>query len=233
MCPSCPSCPDTEDSSRHSGLRALLLGALLGVLLSGCGSAPTESDAGADQAAEQAGAAPAEPVLPPEAVQQFERAVTLMSSGDLAQAEQGFRALASAYPAYSGPLLNLGILHVKAGKLDEAEQAIREAISRNGNNAPAFNQLGIVYRKLGRFKEADEAYTRALQIDPNYALAYLNLGVLCDLYLQEPQRALQAYERYLSLATAPDAKVNSWVTELKKRIGAEPRSAQANDTPAQ
>ena len=70
-------------------------------------------------------------------------------------------------------------------------RVIRDAIARNGNNAAAYNQLGIVYRKLGRFKEADEAYTRAVQIDPNYALAYLNLGVLCDLYLQDPQRALK------------------------------------------
>lgn len=170
--------------------------------------------------------APAEPTLPPEAVQQFDRAVTQMSSGELAQAEQAFRSLATAYPAYSGPLLNLGILHAKAGKLDEAETTLRQAIERNGNNAAAFNQLGIVYRKLGRFKEADQAYTRAVQIDPNYALAHLNLGVLCDLYLQEPQRALQAYERYLSLAGSPDAKVSGWVAELKKRIGAEPRSAQ-------
>lgn len=161
-------------------------------------------------------------------MQQFERAVLLMSSGDLAAAEQGLRQLATAYPSYSGPLLNLGILHVKAGKLEAAEQAIRDAITRNGNNAVAFNQLGIVYRKLGRFTQADEAYTRAVQIDPNYALAYLNLGVLCDLYLQEPQRALEAYERYLSLASAPDAKVSGWVTELKKRIGSDPRSARAS-----
>ena len=206
--------------------RTGIVSALLGLLLSGCGALPTGSDAGRE--AEQS-AVPTEPALPPEAVQQFERAVTLMTSGDLAQAEQGFRALATAYPSYSGPWLNLGILHAKAGKLDEAEQALREAVARNGNNAAAYNQLGIVYRKLGRFKEADEAYTRALQIDPNYALAYLNLGVLCDLYLQEPQRALEAYERYLTLASEPDAKVSGWVTELKKRIGAEPRSAQASE----
>jgi tetratricopeptide (TPR) repeat protein len=211
---------------RHS-IRGLLVSALLGLLLSGCGSAPTDSDAKQEQAAGTAPTGvPVEPVLPPEAVQQFDRAVSAMSSGDLATAEQGFRSLATAYPSYSGPLLNLGILHARAGKLDEAEKAIRDAIARNGNNAAAFNQLGIVQRKLGKFKEANDAYTRAVQIDPNYALAWLNLGVLCDLYLQEPQRALEAYERYLSTASSPDAKVNGWVTELKKRIGAEPRSAQ-------
>jgi len=200
---------------------------LLGILLAGCGSAPTDSDSRQEQAAGGAVAGvPSEPVLPPEAVQQFDRAVQAMSAGDLATAEQGFRSLATAYPSYSGPLLNLGILHTRAGKLDEAEKTIRNAIARNGSNAAAFNQLGIVQRKQGKFQEANDAYTRAVQIDPNYALAWLNLGVLCDLYLQEPQRALEAYERYLSTASSPDAKVNGWVTELKKRIGAEPRSAQ-------
>lgn len=219
--------------------RSLFAAALLSLLLAGCGSTPTDSspvaagETAPDKSAKRSkdapeeAAAPVEAALPPEAVQQFDRAVVLMSSGDFAGAEQGFRSLATAYPSYSGPLLNLGILHAKAGKLDEAEKVIRDAIARNGNNAAAFNQLGIVYRKLGRFKEADEAYTRAVQIDPNYALAYLNLGVLCDLYLQNPQRALEAYERYLSLAGAPDAKVSGWVTELKKRIGSDPRSAQA------
>src|SRR5687767_10170847 len=127
----CRRCLNSAHSDSH-GLRALLASTLLGLLLSGCGSAPTGSDAKQEKAAAEGATAavPAEPVLPPEAVQQFDRAVTLMSSGDLAAAEQGLRSLAAAYPSYSGPLLNLGILHAKAGKLDEAEQAIREAIAR-------------------------------------------------------------------------------------------------------
>lgn len=213
-------------------VRALFVALVMSSLvLSGCGMMPTfgskneGTTAGRGRGAPEETAGALEPALPPEAVQQFERAVNAMSSGDLAAAESEFRALAAAYPTYSGPLLNLGILHAKAGKLEEAEKEISDAIARNGNNAAAYNQLGIVYRKQGRFEEAEGAYARAVQIDPNYALAYLNLGVLCDLYLQEPERALEAYERYLQLASSPDAKVNAWVTELKKRIGVEPRSA--------
>jgi tetratricopeptide (TPR) repeat protein len=201
----------------------LLLSWVATLVVAACGSAPPAPE---ENAAGAAVAAPSEPVLPPEAVQQFDQAVVHMSAGDVAAAEQGFRALAAAYPSYSGPLLNLGILQARAGKLEEAEQTIRSAVERNANNAAAFNQLGIVYRKLGRFKDADEAYQRALQIDPNYALAHLNLGVLCDLYLQQPERALQAYERYLELSATPDARVNGWVTELKKRIGTDPRAAR-------
>jgi Flp pilus assembly protein TadD len=217
-----------------------LLAALL--MLAACGSSPPATEQGAkpakvakadkgaakqEAAAEGAAAAPVEEPLPPQAVQQFDQAVIHMSAGDVATAEREFRALAEAYPTYSGPLLNLGILQVKASRFEDAEKSLRGAVERNASNAQAFNQLGIVYRKLGRFKEADAAYQKAVQLDPNYAIAYLNLGVLCDLYLQQPQRALEAYERYLALAGAPDEKVNSWITELKKRLGSEPRSARA------
>jgi Flp pilus assembly protein TadD len=206
------------------------------LLLAACGSSPPAPEkaakAGTKQEAPAEGtagavAAPVEEPLPPEAVQKFDQAVVHMSAGDAVTAEREFRALAEAYPTYSGPLLNLGILQVKAGKFEDAAKTLGSAVERNANNAQAFNQLGIVYRKLGRFKDADGAYQKAVQIDPNYAIAYLNLGVLCDLYLQQPARALEAYERYLALAGAPDEKVSGWVTEIKKRLGSEPRAARA------
>ena len=217
---------------------AVLLAAAL--LLSACGSMPESSDAGPSSdtgsgapgsqrsASEAEGpAAAAEQPLPPEAVQQFDAAVVHMNAGDLAAAEQGFRALASAYPAYSGPLVNLGILQAKAGRLEEAEKTLKGAIERNAANATAFNQLGIVYRKLGRFQDADAAYQQAVRADPGYANAYFNLGVLCDLYLQQPERALQAYERYLELTPSPDDRVSGWINELRKRVGAEPQAARS------
>ena len=168
-----------------------------------------------------------EPSLPPEAVQQFDDAVAMVSSGNFAAAEQAFRALSTAYPAYSGALVNLGILQAKAGKLADAEATFKQALERNPDNAAAYNQLGIVYRRQGRFTDAEQAYTRAVTIDPNYANAHLNLGVLCDLYLQQPQRALEAFERYLSLSTAPDEKVTAWVKELKVRLESAQRASGA------
>lgn len=215
-CGSAPSLPE-EKSEPVAG----------GAPTAGSVEAPkTNKPAKAAKAGKGAAATPVEEVIPPEATQQFEGAVALMGSGNAAGAEQAFRSLSAAYPKYSGALLNLGILQTKAGKFDEAEKTLQGAIERNAANAAAFNQLGIVYRRLGRFKEADEAYQQALQIAPDYAIAYLNLGVLCDLYLQQPQRALEAYERYLQLATAPDAKVNGWVSELKARLGSAQRSAR-------
>jgi len=138
--------------------------------------------------------------------------------------EQGLELPVSA----AVPLLNLGILQTQAGRLEQAERNIRDSLERNADSAAAYDQLGIVYRRLGRFRDAEEAYRRALQIDPNHALAHLNLGVLYDLYLQQPQQALAAYERYVALAAAPDAKVTGWITELKARLDNGQRSARAS-----
>lgn len=221
----------------HAGRRARHFAAIIlsAWFLAACGSAPTSQSSDAKSASEHSSGPPGEASessveapLPPEAVQQFNAAVVHMNAGDLAAAEQGFRALAAAYPTYSGPLLNLGILQAKAGRLEEAEKTINSAIERNAQNAAAFNQLGIVYRKLGRFEDADNAYQQATKADPNYANAYLNLGVLCDLYLQQPERALGAYERYLELSPNPDARVSDWVSELRRRIEREPSAARTN-----
>ncbi|HEU4601324.1 MAG TPA: tetratricopeptide repeat protein [Steroidobacteraceae bacterium] len=182
-------------------------------------SGASEAKPNKSESASAAAPAAPEPALPPEAVQKFDQAVVHMSAGDTAAAEQAFKTLAATYPTFAGPWINLGILQAKAGRLEDAEKSLQTAIERNSNNATAYNQLGIVYRKLGRFQEADEAYQHAIEADPNYANAYLNLGVLCDLYLQQPQRALEAYEHYLSLAASPDKKVSTWVSELKKRAG--------------
>ncbi|HEX7013387.1 MAG TPA: tetratricopeptide repeat protein [Steroidobacteraceae bacterium] len=212
-----------------SRVGAVVIGAFILFALAGCGSAPSapEQAAGSEQQKAEGQDMAVQDPLPPEALQRFEQAVVHMTAGDSAAAEQAFAALAAEYPQYSGALLNLGILHMKAGRLEEAEKALRAAIERNANNAMAFNQLGIVQRRLGRFSEADQSYQRALEIDPSYALAYLNLGVLCDLYLQQPERALEAYERYMELAGTPDTRVNGWITELRRRLGAEPKAARA------
>jgi tetratricopeptide (TPR) repeat protein len=185
------------------------------------GSPKKEVSAGPAATTDTAGSATSPPPAadPPEAVAEHERAMQLMSAGDAANAERAFRQLADRYPAYAGPLINLAILYSKTDRTSDAELALKEALQRNPNSAPALNQLGILYRKLGRFKEADEAYQKAVSSDPNYALAHLNLGVLYDLYLEQPQRALESFQRYLQLEPNPQPQVQNWVKELRTRLG--------------
>ena len=53
-----------------------------------------------------------------------------------------------------------------------------------------------------------------------------NLGILFDLYLRDGKRALELYDRYLTLPNGKDAVVNKWVADLKNRKPAQNTAAK-------
>jgi tetratricopeptide (TPR) repeat protein len=168
--------------------------------------------------------------IPPRAAQQYNQALQMMKSGKATDAELEFKQLIVAYPQFAGPQLNLGLLYLHDSKLSEAEAAFKAALQSTPGNPVAGDELGIVERKLGKFSDAEAAYLRAISAEPNYAPAHLNLGVLYDLYLAEPQKALEQYERYLEIA-GENKQVAGWVIELRKRVGA-PAPAAKKEQPA-
>jgi tetratricopeptide (TPR) repeat protein len=203
---------------------ALSLG--LALLIAGCASAPPPPPPAPVEAVP-----PAEAPVPERATQQFNQAVALLQAGKLTDAELELKQLTLAYPDFPGPWVNLGLLYEKAGRFDEAEKALREATQHGMPSALTYTELGLVYRQLGRFKDAESAYGEAIKVDPNYAPAHLNLGVLCDLYLQQPQRALESFERYMALSGNSDKRVATWIAELKKRVGSNPEPQTAEASP--
>jgi tetratricopeptide (TPR) repeat protein len=157
--------------------------------------------------------------IPDRAAQQYRQALDMVRSGREADAELELKQLSVAYPQFAGPPLNLGLLYLKQSKLGEAETALKTAVKINPANVQAGNELGIVERRLGKFADAEAVYQATLAADPNYAPAHLNLGVLYDLYLAEPQKALDEFERYVELAGS-NKQVAGWIAELRKRVGA-------------
>jgi tetratricopeptide (TPR) repeat protein len=165
-------------------------------------------------------AAPADTTpIPARAAQQYSQALQMMKSNRRTDAELEFKQLNAAYPQFAGPQLNLGLLYLHDARLPEAEAAFKAALQIAPANPIAGDELGIVERKLGKFTDAEAAYLRAIAAEPNYAPAHLNLGVLYDLYLQEPQKALEQLERYIEIA-GENKQVSGWVIELRKRVGA-------------
>jgi tetratricopeptide (TPR) repeat protein len=157
--------------------------------------------------------------VPARAAQQYSQALQMLKAGRGTDAELEFKQLAVGYPQFAGPQLNLGLLYLKDSRLPDAEGAFKAALQITPGNPVAGNELGIVERKLGKFQDAEAAYQHAIAAEPNYAAAHLNLGVLYDLYLAEPQKALEQFERYLEIA-GDNKQVNGWVVELRKRVGA-------------
>ena len=183
--------------------------------------AVTPGTSGGSPASAQAPARPAPPVydapVNPLAQRAFDDASRALRSGRTEEAERAYRALANANPELGGPHANLGLIYRQAGKLAEAANEFETAVRLSPRQPVYLNQLGITYRQKGDFAKARDAYQKALALDPGYAGATLNLGILFDLYLGDPQRALDLYGRYLSLAPNGDPAVTKWVADLKNR----------------
>jgi tetratricopeptide (TPR) repeat protein len=219
----CQSAPPAEEGAPHEvpvSAKAPTAPGTGSVGSAAAGAVPPGTAPVAGAVGGPAGAAPRpEEPIPDRAAQQYRQALDLLRSGRDADAELELKQLSVAYPQFAGPQLNLGLLYVKESKMTEAESALKAAVQINPANLQAGNELGIVERRLGKFADAEAAYQRTLAADPNYAPAHLNLGVLYDLYLAEPQKALDEFERYMEIA-GQSKQVAGWVAELRKRVGA-------------
>ena len=214
--------PAKPDPRRPLGIaRALLASVTLGAL---CGCATVSKPVEAIERAAAAITAPAAavaapPVTPiaPETQAQFDRALQAQRAGRHDEALRQWTALASAHPELGGAHANLGLLHRQAGRYAEAVAALERAVQASPTQPRFFNELGIAYRSNGQFAKAQEAYESALARDANHAPALLNLGILHDLYLGNGAKALELYERYLTLASGGDAAVTKWAADLRQR----------------
>lgn len=203
-------------SSRHTLFALLLLAAL--AALAGCASSPRPAAGKAD---------PSQPI-PADVRTSYEQAVAIMAAGDLTEAELRFDAFLLEHPGYPGAYVNLAIVHAEQGDDAAAEASILKALELDPGHPAALNQLGMLRRRQGRFEEAETAYMKAVTADPGYALAHYNLGVLYELYLQRLEPALEQFEAYQALG-AGDAQVARWIVDLRRRVEASQRTANATE----
>ena len=193
--------------------------------MAGCaspGSKPAASDRGQDKGV--AGGADMALDIPAPVLTLYEQAVAVMASGDFLDAELRLKEFLLQYPGYPGAYVNLAIIHVNNEDELAAQAAIDTALGINPDYAPALNQQGMLLRRNGKFLEAEAAYMKAVTASPDYALAHYNLGVLNELYLQRLDAALQHFERYYEIV-GEDPQVEKWITDLRRRVAANQRTA--------
>lgn len=148
---------------------------------------------------------------------EFEKAVKIMKSGQLLEAEQLFAQLAKRYPNLASVHANMSVIYFNEGRFSDAENAIEQAIKMNRRRAELHNFRGVILREQGRFQDAALAYLAAIDINRKYADAFLNLGVLYDLYLFDAEKAKRYYRAYLALRPGQADQVNAWLVDMQQR----------------
>jgi Flp pilus assembly protein TadD len=98
--------------------------------------------------------------------------------GDLAAAEDNYRASLALYPGFEAAKKNLGVVLIDRGRGEEAADLFRQALARSPADVSLHNNLGNAYRSLGRNAEAEAEYLRALELNPDSADSHNNFGTI-------------------------------------------------------
>lgn len=148
----------------------------------------------------------------------FEDAVRLLEQERYAEAISLLEEVTEAAPELTSPHIDLGMAYNRTDDLERAEASLQQALEQSPRHPVALNELGIVYRRTGRFQQARKSYERALEIHPDFHFARRNLAILCDLYLEDLECALEQYERHAE-SFPRDETLAMWIADIRNRLG--------------
>ena len=151
------------------------------------------------------------------ATRDFQQATAMMGNGQYGQAIELLQKVIEQSPGVTAPYINIAVAYRELDKLEQAEAHLKSALALVPGHPVASNEYGLLYRKTGRFEEARAIYENALALFPEYYLLHRNLGILCDLYLNDMECALEHYEVY-SQIKPEDEQVQFWIVDLRNRL---------------
>jgi tetratricopeptide (TPR) repeat protein len=132
---------------------------------------------------------------------QYEQAFVLLQNGK--SPEEALERLNKALeydPAFGDAyVLKSYVLLEVLPNLDGALSAAKLATQYAPNNPDSQYTLGLVYEKRGQYADAERAMREALVVNPNYKDVYFSLGILYADEIQDPQKSVEAFTRYLEL----------------------------------
>ncbi|MGE5157173.1 MAG: tetratricopeptide repeat-containing sulfotransferase family protein [Gemmatimonas sp.] len=109
-------------------------------------------------------------------------AVSTHRSGDLVQAEAGYRRVLAKLPDHPQALHMLGAIELQRGNAQSAVDLIRRAIKVHPGHPEAWVNLGSALRAINESDQAIGAFQRAIRLKPDMILAHTELArLLIDL----------------------------------------------------
>ncbi len=115
----------------------------------------------------------------------------------LAEAERTLLPLANASDPRA--LVELALVYEQADQLETAEGVLRRALDLNPTNALAAYEFGKLMEDRGEYAIAEAAFNQAISANPNYLEAYLALGQMYNHELNQPDKAIAAYQKAIEV----------------------------------
>jgi len=144
--------------------------------------------------------APADSTLDGESSVNVDDAISLMKSGQFADALPIFLSAIRLNPKYYGNWYMAGQCFRFTNDLPNAVKHLQAAARLNPSEREVFLALGIACQLSDNFENAVPAFVKALEIDPNYDLAYNSLA-LTQMKMGDFEFALHNYDEALKAMT--------------------------------
>lgn len=95
--------------------------------------------------------------------------------------------------------VRLGHYYFDADQPMNAVDAYTKALELNGSDPDVLTDQGVMYRRLGWFEKAIDNFNRAAALNPRHQQSLYNLGIVYRYDLQDFDRAIEAWNRFVAL----------------------------------
>lgn len=134
----------------------------------------------------------------------------------IAQAEKIVAQEPNNYQAW----VQLGNDYFDTEQPQKAVNAYAKALAidpKNQNTPNVLTDQGVMYRKMGLFDKAIENFDKASKLDPKHTQSLFNLGVVYANDLRQKDKAIAAWERFLTLdpMSPQGQQVKAMVDDMK------------------
>ena len=103
----------------------------------------------------------------------------------------------------------------------KAITAYGKALELQPNDPNVLTDQGIMYKNVGWFDKAVTNFEKAAQINANHVQSLYNLGIVYASDLKKPEKAIEAWERYLKVdpSSPQSQQVRGMIEQLKSNPG--------------
>jgi Flp pilus assembly protein TadD len=126
--------------------------------------------------------------------------IILQQEGDADGARLQFKRALESRPDYVPSHIVLAQLALEAEDYPGAEEHLRKILQADGKNAAAHLNLGVAYKGQGQYDKAMQEYDEAEKLDPKLSAIYLNRAIILHRAKDAPERAVELYKKYISIA---------------------------------